>query len=159
MRTVAIALACIFAGTAIAGATELTPTSDMSPSLTSPTATLRGQQTAQTEVRAYAPDQLQMHHAFGDSGRPPRGRICFNQAETRDKIALHRLADPVQALRLGRLEGEALSAKLCRWKPDEFVYELHVLRRDGRVLHVFMNAQNGEALNGQSASERDKDRN
>ena len=84
-----------------------------------------------------------------EGGRPPRGRVCFTQAETRDNIIAHRLADPVRALRMGRLQGEALTAKLCRWTPDQFVYEIYVLRRDGRVLRVYMNAQSGEAVGGQ----------
>lgn len=77
---------------------------------------------------------------------PPRGRVCFNPAETREKIAAHRLAEPFRALRMGRLQGEALRAKLCRWKPDEFVYEIAILRRDGRVVHLYMNALNGQSV-------------
>ena len=77
---------------------------------------------------------------------PPRGRVCFNPAETREKIVAHHLADPFQALRDGQLQGEALRAKLCRWRPDEFIYEVVVLLRDGRVVHVYMNAQNGQTV-------------
>ena len=77
---------------------------------------------------------------------PPRGRVCFNPADTRDKIATLRLTEPFRALRMGRLQGDALRAKLCRWKPDEFVYEVAVLRRDGRVVHLYMNALNGQAV-------------
>jgi hypothetical protein len=74
----------------------------------------------------------------------PRGRVCFSPAETRDKIVAHRLTEPFRALRTGRLQGEALRARLCRWKPDQFVYEIAVLRRDGRIVHVYMNALNGQ---------------
>ena len=77
---------------------------------------------------------------------PPRGRVCFDPAETREKILAHRLADPFRALRAGGLQGEALRAKLCRWRPDEFVYEVAVLLRDGRVVHVYMNAQSGQTV-------------
>jgi hypothetical protein len=73
-----------------------------------------------------------------------RGRVCFSPAETREKIAAHRLAEPFRALRPGRLQGEALRARLCRWKSDQFVYEIAVLRRDGRIVHIYMNAQNGQ---------------
>ncbi len=83
-------------------------------------------------------------------GRPPHGRLCFNQAEAREMTVVHRLIDPVRALRIGRQQGDALSAKLCRWTPEEFVYEINVLRRDGRILRLFMSAQNGEAVSGQS---------
>ena len=77
---------------------------------------------------------------------PPRGRVCFDPAETREKIVAHRLADPLRALRDGRLQGEALRAKLCRWRPDEFIYEVAVLLRDGRVVHIYMNAQTGHTI-------------
>ena len=156
MRTAAIAIACILAGTAGSHAEELAPTPG-APLVTS-SAKLHIQPATSTAA-PYPSDQPRVQRVVGESGQPPRGRICFTQAETRDKIAAHRLFDPVRALRMGGTEGDALSAKLCRWRPDEFVYELHVLRRDGRVLHVFMNAQSGEALRGQSASGRDKDRN
>ena len=109
-------------------------------------------------LHAYAPDQLQ-HGGPPDTGWPPIGRVCFNQSEARDKIAAHGLADPFRAVRMGRLQGEALSAKLCRWRPNEVVYEIHVLRRDGRILRVYMNAQNGEAMGGQNLPGRENGRN
>ncbi len=73
----------------------------------------------------------------------PHERVCFNSAETRERIATYKLAEPFQAMLTGGLQGDALHAKLCRWKHDEFVYEIAVLRRDGRLVHVYMNAQNG----------------
>ena len=42
----------------------------------------------------------------------------------------------------GRLQAEALGVKLCRWS-EELVYELSLLRHDGRVIHVFIDAKNG----------------
>lgn len=99
-------------------------------------------------VRVYLPREPQPFPGPAEGGWPPHGRVCFDQAEARDKIAAHGLADPFRAVRFGRLLGEALSAKLCRWRPDQFVYEIHVLRRDGRILRVFMNAQNGEPMQG-----------
>ena len=77
---------------------------------------------------------------------PPLGHVCFNVGETRDKIAAHRLSDPLRALRAGRLQGEALRAKLCRFKQDDYVYEVFVLRRDGRIVRLYMNAQTGAAI-------------
>ena len=82
----------------------------------------------------------------GRGSEPPRGRVCFDPAETREKIVVHRLADPFRALRDGRLQGEALRARLCRWRPDEFIYEVALLLRDGRVVHIYMNAQNGQIV-------------
>jgi hypothetical protein len=86
------------------------------------------------------------HPEAGHRFEPPHGRLCFNPAETREKIATHRLAEPFRALRAGRLQGEALRARLCRWKPDEFVYEVSVLRPSGRVAHVYMNARSGQSV-------------
>lgn len=77
---------------------------------------------------------------------PPHERVCFNPSETRERIVTHRLAELFQALRVGRLQGDALRAKLCRWKQDEFVYEIAVLRRDGHLVHVYMNARNGQTV-------------
>lgn len=76
----------------------------------------------------------------------PKGRVCFNAAETREKISAHHLAEPFRALRASRLQGEALKVRLCRWKQDDYVYEVAVLRRDGRVVHLYMNASNGQSL-------------
>lgn len=83
-----------------------------------------------------------------------RARVCFNATETREKITTHRLAAPFQALRVGRQQGEALRAKLCKWKQDEFVYEIFVLRRDGRIVRVFMNAQSGQAVGALDDTDR-----
>ena len=85
---------------------------------------------------------------------PPRGRVCFSQSETRENIASHRLSEPISALRAGRQQGEALRARLCRWKPDEFVYEVSVLHRDGRVLHIYMNARSGQIVGALNDNER-----
>lgn len=79
-------------------------------------------------------------------GRAPRGRTCLAQAEARETVVARRLIDPVRALHFGRQQGDALNAKLCRWPPEEFVYEIDVLRHDGRLLRLFMNAQNGEPV-------------
>ena len=83
-----------------------------------------------------------------------RQRVCFGPAETRDTVAAHRLAEPFRALRAGGQQGEALRAKLCRWRKDEFVYEISVLRRDGRILHLYMNAQSGQAVGALDDTDR-----
>ena len=46
----------------------------------------------------------------------------------------------------GAARARALRAKLCKWKQDQFVYEVFVLRRDGRIVRLYMNAQNGQAV-------------
>jgi hypothetical protein len=78
---------------------------------------------------------------------PARERVCFSAAETRNKIVAHKLTEPFQLLmrEADQWQAEAISAKLCRWK-EELVYEMNLLRHDGRVIHVFVNAVNGEKI-------------
>ncbi len=90
----------------------------------------------------------------GHRFEPPHGRTCFSQSETRENIASHRLTEPISALHAGRLQGEALRARLCRWKADEYIYEVSVLRRDGRVIHIYMNARNGQTVGALNDNER-----
>lgn len=168
MKTAAIALACLLSVAATARAAEpgraLVPPfhtlqSDSPPDGNKPSlpsqisvepARNKPPETPKPRVEAQPRPREDSKRRF----EPPRGRVCFNAAETRDKIAAHHLAEPFRALRAGRLQGEALRAKLCRWKPDEFVYEVSVLRRDGRVMHVYMNAQNGQSVGALNDSDR-----
>ncbi|WP_158810003.1 PepSY domain-containing protein [Beijerinckia sp. L45] len=78
---------------------------------------------------------------------PARIRTCFNPAETREKIISRRLSEPFGLFRgaAGRVQGEALRAKLCRWNED-YVYEIALLRRDGHIIHVYINATSGQSL-------------
>jgi uncharacterized membrane protein YkoI len=78
---------------------------------------------------------------------PDQERVCFSTAETRDKILTHGLFEPFHAMRsaAGRLQAEALGVKLCR-RSEEFVYELSLLRHDGRVIHVFIDAKTGQPM-------------
>jgi uncharacterized membrane protein YkoI len=73
--------------------------------------------------------------------------VCFSAAETRDKILALGLFEPFHAMRsaAGRLQAEALGVKLCRWS-DELVYELSLLRHDGRVIRVFIDAKTGQTI-------------
>lgn len=70
---------------------------------------------------------------------------CLTAAQARDKIAAHKLAEPFRLMlaQAHHYQAEAIGVKLCRRK-DEFVYEISLLRRDGRVIHVVLNAQNGQ---------------
>ncbi len=83
-----------------------------------------------------------------------RARTCFNAAQTRENVTTHRLAEPFRALRAGGQQGEALRAKLCKWKQDEFIYEISVLRRDGRIVRLYMNAQSGQAVGALDSNDR-----
>jgi len=73
-----------------------------------------------------------------------RTRICLNAADTRSAIVAHSLADPLATLRAAARKGQAdpLRSRLCRWN-DKFVYEMALLRRDGKVIRVFIDAANG----------------
>ena len=74
-------------------------------------------------------------------------RICFPTNETREEIKGHHLVEPFVALKnaAATVKAEALSAKLCRLG-DELVYEIALLRRDGRLVHVAVNAASGKLV-------------
>jgi hypothetical protein len=71
-------------------------------------------------------------------------RVCCSTAETREKILAQWLFVPFRVIRnvASRSQAEAIGVKLCRWS-EELVYEMSLLRRDGRVIHVFVNAKTG----------------
>jgi hypothetical protein len=70
---------------------------------------------------------------------------CLNAAETREMVKSRRLLEPFAALKFASAQrkAEALSARLCR-TGDDFVYEITLLRRDGRLVHVDMEAATGK---------------
>ncbi len=72
---------------------------------------------------------------------------CFTTAETRDKISGQKLGDPFVSMRAAetRVKGEALNARLCR-KGDNFIYEISLVRQDGRVVKLLYDAATGQAL-------------
>jgi len=75
------------------------------------------------------------------------GRTCFTAEQTRAQIAAHKLVEPFKLMKEAAtlVKGDPLGGKLCRWNED-FVYEISLLRRDGHVLHVYMNAANGQRM-------------
>ncbi len=74
-------------------------------------------------------------------------RSCLNAADTRSAVARHGLVDPLAALRAAARKAQAdpLRSRLCR-SGDGFVYEMVLLRRDGKVLRVSVDAANGQTL-------------
>jgi len=76
-----------------------------------------------------------------------RQHFCFTAPETREKISSHKLFEPFRALRLAaaQSQAEAIGVKLCRWR-EEYVYEISLLRHDGHVLHMFVNAADGRMI-------------
>jgi uncharacterized membrane protein YkoI len=73
--------------------------------------------------------------------------VCFNAAETREEVKTHKLLEPFVALKTAAAQGkaEALSAKLCG-ADDQFIYEITLLHRDGRLAHVEMEADSGKLI-------------
>lgn len=77
----------------------------------------------------------------------PPARTCLNAVETRQAVEMHKLADPGAALRsaAAHARAEPLRTRLCRWN-DDFIYEITLLRRDGKVMHVNVRALDGEIV-------------
>ena len=73
--------------------------------------------------------------------------VCLNAAETRYEVKAHKLLEPFVALKTAAAQrkAEALSARLCR-ADDEFIYEITLLHRDGRLAHVEMEADSGKLI-------------
>ena len=81
---------------------------------------------------------------------PPRAAakpVCLNAAETREMVKSRHLLEPFAALKFAAAQrkAEALSARLCR-TGDDFVYEITLLHRDGRLVHVEMEAATGKVI-------------
>jgi uncharacterized membrane protein YkoI len=87
-------------------------------------------------------------HAAEAELRPaPAKPACLNAAETREEVKAHRLLEPFAALKFAAAQrkAEALSAKLCH-NGDDFIYEITLLHRDGRLVHVEMEADTGKLV-------------
>jgi hypothetical protein len=71
--------------------------------------------------------------------------VCLNAAETREMVKSRRLLEPFAALKSASAQrkAEALSARLCR-TGDDFIYVITLLHRDGRLVHVEMEAATGK---------------
>jgi len=73
--------------------------------------------------------------------------LCLTASETRDEVKTHKLLEPFAALKFAaqQRKAEALSAKLCH-SGDEFIYEITLLHRDGRLTRVQMEAGTGKLV-------------
>jgi len=73
--------------------------------------------------------------------------VCLSAAETRDEVKARKLLEPFAALKFAaqQRKAEALSAKLCH-SGDEFIYEITLLHRDGRLARVQMKADTGKMI-------------
>ena len=82
---------------------------------------------------------------------PHRSRQCLNAADARDVLARNKFTDPAAALRSAAAVAHAdpLRSRLCRWNED-YVYEITLLRRDGKVMNVFIKAEDGSLVNARA---------
>ncbi|MCW2286352.1 hypothetical protein M2323_002372 [Rhodoblastus acidophilus] len=84
-------------------------------------------------------------------GPPPPGpapaRKCFSPAESRARVAQYDLRPPFEMMRRAAVlaDAQALGGKLCRWA-DLDIYDISLLRPDGRVVHVFLDASTGHEV-------------
>jgi uncharacterized membrane protein YkoI len=90
-------------------------------------------------------DAAVMARAAEADARAPPKPVCLTPAETREEIKARKLVEPFAALKSAQAQykGEPVSARLCRIG-DEYVYEIALLHRDGRYVHVTMNAETGK---------------
>jgi hypothetical protein len=79
---------------------------------------------------------------------------CLPPSEAREEIKARHFLEPFAVLRsaAAQFKAEALSAKLCRLG-DEYVYEIALLHRDGRLVHAVMNAATGRLIGARNARE------
>jgi len=80
--------------------------------------------------------------------------VCLPPNETREEIKAHRLLEAFAVLKTAaaQFKAEALSAKLCHLE-DEFVYEIALLHRDGKFVHIVVNAATGKYIGVRHARE------
>lgn len=86
-------------------------------------------------------------------GPPPPGpRKCYTSAESRERVVSANLREPFALMRKASAmtQAEALAGKLCRWN-DRDIYEISLLRRDGMLIHVYMDAATGQVLGAPNA--------
>jgi uncharacterized membrane protein YkoI len=74
-------------------------------------------------------------------------RKCLSTAETVEAVRQHGLSSPALALRTAaaHARAEALRLVLCH-RNGQFVYEVTLLRRDGKIMRMHVNASDGVLL-------------
>lgn len=72
---------------------------------------------------------------------------CLTEAEIREEVSAKRVIPQVAALRTARSQvgGEAVRARLCR-SDGGLVYSITALKRDGKVVRVFVDAASGRIV-------------
>ncbi|HLW90116.1 MAG TPA: hypothetical protein VKS78_02290 [Roseiarcus sp.] len=91
--------------------------------------------------------------AFGTEAAATRP-ACLSASETREEISARHLMEPFAVLKgaAAIAKAEALSAKLCRLG-EEYVYEIALLDRRGRLVHLVMSATTGKVVNSRNMRE------
>jgi hypothetical protein len=81
------------------------------------------------------------------AGPPPGPSKCYSAAETRERVASQKLRPAFEMmLKASSLTGaEVMAGKLCRWGNDD-IYVISLLRHDGALVRVFMNAVTGRVV-------------
>ncbi|WP_298355500.1 hypothetical protein [Rhodoblastus sp.] len=81
------------------------------------------------------------------AGPPPDPSKCYSAAETRERVASQKLRPAFEMmLKASSLTGaEVLAGKLCRWGNDD-IYVISLLRHNGALVRVFMNAATGRVV-------------
>lgn len=74
-------------------------------------------------------------------------QTCLSPGETRDTLQSQKLVQPFRAMaEAARVSGgDSISIRLCRLDA-QMVYDVVTLRRDGRLIHLLVDASNGAAL-------------
>lgn len=73
--------------------------------------------------------------------------ICVPARETGEEIKTRKLLEPFTVLKAAgaQYKAEPLAAKLCH-VGDDFIYEITLLHKDGRVIHAVLDALTGKAV-------------
>lgn len=74
---------------------------------------------------------------------------CLSVADAREKIASEKLAQPFPLMRdqAAEQKAEAIGVRLCDGASG-LVYEIDLLRKDGRLIHSVLDAQTGKPVAG-----------
>ncbi len=77
----------------------------------------------------------------------PRLKTCLSPGETRDTMQAQKLVQPYRAIMEASRggNGESIAIKLCRLNAL-MVYQVTMLRHDGRLVYMLVDASNGSLL-------------
>ena len=86
--------------------------------------------------------------ARSDAAEQAGRSLCLSPGATSAAVSAHEVVDPAEALAVARRAvpgSEVLRAALCR-EPDVLVYHFMVLKTDGRVVRVTIDAPSGKVI-------------